>query len=132
MRSVAPIVMLAGGHVAFVHWRTAGREGTLALDTRDGHEIVRVEDMAPRLLEDGSAAALVDSQAKDQQHALLVKADRTLTRGALGEIMIGKRKVRTYAGVAEPTTACDVLVPTRLPPLVEYPGPIYLPADLVR
>jgi hypothetical protein len=38
--------------------------------------------------------------------------------------------VRTFAGIADPSTACDARALSKLPPLVQYDDYI-LPADLV-
>lgn len=121
--------LLAGANVAVVS--ADADDGTFVIDTRTGAELARVDDRAPRFTAGAAAVVLVDPRAQaEAEQAIVIDADGTVRRGAVGETTIGRFTVRTFAGIADPSTACDARALSKLPPLLQYDDYI-LPADLV-
>lgn len=121
--------LLAGGTVAVI--AADANDGTFAIDTRTGAELAHVDDRTPRFTVGAASAVLVDPRAQHQtEQAVIVDADGTVKRGAVGETTIGRFSVRTFAGVADPAMACDARALSAMPPLVQYDDYL-LPADLV-
>ncbi len=123
--------LLAGGNVLVVGIQQGERDGTIAIDTRTGTEIVRVDDPLPRFSADGQLVAVRDNLAALPERAVLVTASGSVKRGPLSTVRVGRFDIDSYAGIPDPATQCNAAAMSLLPPLVEYPGPYYLPADLV-
>lgn len=121
--------LLAGGNVAVI--AADANDGTFAIDTRTGTELAHVDDRTPRFTVGAASVVLVDPRAQNaNEQAIVIGADGTVKRGAVGETTIGRFTVRSFAGVADPSMACDARALSALPPLVQY-GDYILPTDLV-
>lgn len=131
-RSIAPLTVLAGGRVVILHSRYGGSEGSIVVDTMTSEILLRVRDPTPRVTEDAQRAIVLDNHATDQNYAVVVDADASLSRGRITDVTVGRFTIRAFAGIPDPSTACDARALSILPPLVQYPtGPVFLPASLV-
>lgn len=110
--------VLAGGNVVVVV--TDGDRGTFVIDARTGAELARVSDHEPKLTLGAGSVIVVDDQAAADATAVVVTADGAVRRGPVDKVTVGRYELLSFAGVPDPSRACDARALMVLPALVQY------------